>query len=148
MRLSQHFTLEEFTRTSLAQYTDKNRDAVGPYLQNLLKVCTELEKLRDFIFRPVYIYSGFRCDDLNTAVGGVSSSQHLTGSAADFAVKDFDDIKGLEFIFNWCLKNMEYGQLIFEKKKGHKPWIHFGLPREGFPPSAYVCDNGKYQIIR
>lgn len=42
-----------------------------------------LEELRQKLDRPVYITSGFRCVEHNKAVGGVSSSYHLKGMAAD-----------------------------------------------------------------
>jgi hypothetical protein len=142
--MTENFKIGEFTRTSLSQFQDKNKNEVGPYLGNILKVCTELEKLRVFVFRPVIIYSGFRCKELNEAVGGAPTSQHLTGCAADFSVKDFEDITGLTFIYNWCFRHLDYGQLILEEKKDRKPWIHIGLPREGVERTAFIYRNGKY----
>jgi len=44
-----------------------------------------LDALRDMLRRPVIINSGIRCQKANRKVGGVSSSAHLTGEAADLA---------------------------------------------------------------
>ncbi len=46
------------------------------------------EKVRGFVGGPVSINSGFRCFAHNRKVGGAENSQHLTGMAADLAVKD------------------------------------------------------------
>jgi uncharacterized protein YcbK (DUF882 family) len=50
---------------------------------------TRLNHLRNIINRPIYINSGYRCKEENHRVGGVSSSYHLLGMAADIHVKDF-----------------------------------------------------------
>ena len=42
-----------------------------------------LEQLRQKLGRPVFITSGFRCQEHNKAVGGASGSWHLLGMAAD-----------------------------------------------------------------
>lgn len=47
-----------------------------------------LQKIRDHLDKPVIITSGIRCKKYNKAVGGVSRSQHLYGTAADVIVKD------------------------------------------------------------
>ncbi|MDE7127672.1 MAG: hypothetical protein K2O58_07250 [Bacteroidales bacterium] len=44
-----------------------------------------LQPLRDRCGTPLKINSGFRCPELNTAVGGAPASQHLRGEAADIA---------------------------------------------------------------
>lgn len=47
----------------------------------------KLQKLRDFIHRPIFVLSGYRCEKHNAKVGGVLNSQHLVGKAADIYVK-------------------------------------------------------------
>jgi uncharacterized protein YcbK (DUF882 family) len=44
-----------------------------------------LEKCREEYGQPMFITSGYRCEKHNHAVGGASSSAHLTGHAADIA---------------------------------------------------------------
>lgn len=59
---------------------------------NVVKVDTELvdclQKIRDHFGAPVTINSGYRCSKHNKAVGGVSSSYHTKGMAADIVVKN------------------------------------------------------------
>lgn len=47
-----------------------------------------LDKIRERVGRPVYIESGYRCEDHNREVGGVPNSQHVLGTAADITVDD------------------------------------------------------------
>lgn len=126
--LTEHFSIGEFTRSARhPELNDKNLAASGPYLQNMLRVCAQLEVLREYIARPIFITSGFRCPELNAAVGGVPGSAHVRGLAADFTVKDFQDPDGLFGIFKWCVDNFASGQIIFEHPAGRKPWIHYGV---------------------
>ena len=52
------------------------------------KLVEYLQKIRDHFGKPVTINSGYRCAKHNKAVGGVSSSKHTQGMAADIVVKD------------------------------------------------------------
>ena len=52
---------------------------------NLLK---KLEKLREYLKKPVFITSGYRCPAYNQKVGGVKTSYHLLGMAADIQVRE------------------------------------------------------------
>ena len=42
-----------------------------------------LQPLRDAYQKPMKVNSGYRCKELNEIVGGVPSSQHVKGEAAD-----------------------------------------------------------------
>lgn len=46
-------------------------------------VLTVLQPLRDDWGEPLHVNSGYRCPALNKAVGGVPTSQHVKGEAAD-----------------------------------------------------------------
>lgn len=48
-------------------------------------VDTVLQPLRDKWNAPLHINSGYRCQELNREVGGVPTSQHVKGEAADIA---------------------------------------------------------------
>lgn len=56
--------------------------------ENLTKIelLDSLQKVRDILEKPMKITSGYRCEKHNLAVGGVSSSSHLSGTAADIYV--------------------------------------------------------------
>ena len=94
--LSPHFTVGEFFRsgTAIRLGIDNNPDAhpgegisTAEVVENLRALCTEvLEPLRRRVGR-VIVTSGYRCQELNKAVGGVWNSQHLKGEAADNALR-------------------------------------------------------------
>lgn len=58
------------------------RDAVKELVE------TVLQPLRDKAGRPLRVNSGYRCPELNRAVGGAATSQHVRGEAADVAADD------------------------------------------------------------
>lgn len=86
--ISKSFSWSEFEATSHAKELERRgvrnvipsfevRDAV------LALVRKVLQPLRDIYQKPMKINSGYRCPMLNEIVGGVPSSQHVKGEAAD-----------------------------------------------------------------
>ena len=82
MNLSQHFTLGELTKTKSGIKNVPNEAQV----ENLRRVCRWLEQLRrrwNNLYGdgddPIIINSGFRSPEVNRAVGGSATSNHLTG---------------------------------------------------------------------
>lgn len=87
MRLTQHFSLHEFTRSQTAQRMGRSIIAPPDVVANLARLCELLlQPLRTQLGRPITITSGYRPDWLNAAIRGAPQSDHLTGSAADFVV--------------------------------------------------------------
>lgn len=85
-KISEHFTLNEFVRSSVAKKfnIDNSSYMTIGNCRNLQQLCnTILEPIRNSIKSPLIINSGFRCELLNKIVGGVSTSKHLFGKAAD-----------------------------------------------------------------
>jgi hypothetical protein len=86
--ISQNFSYREFEKSDTADRlgicnvitTVRVRDSVRALTLNIL------QPLRDAVKRAVRISSGFRCFLLNKAVGGVETSQHTKGEAADIYV--------------------------------------------------------------
>ena len=57
-------------------------------LHNVVKLATQLQRLRDHVNKPIKINSSFRCEAHNRKVGGSLNSQHKLGKAADIVIKD------------------------------------------------------------
>jgi len=51
-----------------------------------MRLVRELQKLRDFIGKPINITSGYRTPERNKRIGGSSKSKHMEGIAADIYV--------------------------------------------------------------
>lgn len=87
MKLSPHFSLEEFTYSSTALARGIDNNVPNKYINSLINLCNHcLEPLRDAVKEPVIISSGYRCQTLNNIVGGSKNSQHMKGEAADIYV--------------------------------------------------------------
>lgn len=90
-RLGNYFTLSEFTRSTAAASMGHPNQPPAQVVTALLElVVTVLDPLRAEE-GPVRITSGYRAPDVNRAVGGSSTSQHVSGEAADIKlVHDHD----------------------------------------------------------
>jgi uncharacterized protein YcbK (DUF882 family) len=77
--LSAHFSTSEFACKCGCGFGTRRGD-VSPELLHLL------EQIRSEYGRPLVVTSGCRCPTYNEAVGGVKSSAHMRGKAADISV--------------------------------------------------------------
>jgi len=122
MRLSKHFTLDEFIKSATATRLGIDNTPDEKVL-NCIQALVDnvLEPLRVHYGRPIIITSGYRCPKLNKAVGGSSTSQHAIGQAVDIrSVSDSrEDNKEL---FDMILEmKLPFDQLINEF--GYD-WVH------------------------
>ena len=127
MYITSNFTIEELVASQAATRLDiDNTPDDKAYSQLCLLALEVLQPLRDAYKKPIKISSGYRCSKLNKAVGGVPTSQHQKGEAADIDNCTTENKK----IFNLAKKMIEegklnVGQLIDEK--GYS-WVHISLP--------------------
>ena len=77
------------------------------------KLLSKLIELRNTLERPVIVTSGYRCPEYNQEAGGVVSSYHCIGLAADIAVKDIELITLLE-----VCENLDFNGIGFYENKG------------------------------
>ena len=94
-------------------------------MENLNTLALFLDGLREAWGSGIIVSSGFRCDKLNKAVGGVADSLHKKGWAVDMqpANGKFEEFK--KFVVNW-LKDKKFDELIIESK-GKSRWLHLQL---------------------
>lgn len=79
-----YFSLNELTRSATARELGIDNQPQAAELLNLVTLVNEcLDPIRARWGRPLHVNSGYRCAALNRAVGGVVSSQHMKGQAAD-----------------------------------------------------------------
>lgn len=120
--LTPHFHLSEFTRSATADRLGIDNTPSSDDVIHIMALCAyTLEPLRVWWAQPIHINSGFRCRALNKAVGGVSSSQHLIGEAADIRVKDQEEAcRMVEVLKKYCT----FDQAIIEHDKNGNVWLH------------------------
>ena len=89
-RISRNFRFSEFTKSEVARrYQITNAITSWEVRDNIIALVEEvLQPLRDAWDAPLFINSGYRCLELNQKVGGVPTSQHVLGQAADVGCSD------------------------------------------------------------
>lgn len=93
MQISNNFKLGEFTYSPTAIANGIDNTPRQYAIDNIKTLVIELlQPLRDKYGQVMSINSGFRCSELNTKVGGVLTSQHLEGKAADVRVVNPRDL--------------------------------------------------------
>lgn len=133
---SEHFTLEELCRSQVAvclgiDNEPKREDIIANLKRLAFHTLEAVRILNDN--KPITITSGYRCKELNRAVGGVATSQHQNGCAADFIVGSAEGNRRL-FEKIKSSGSVPFDQLILEPKAG---WIHI----------SYVEGGNRFQII-
>lgn len=125
MKLTENFTFEEMIDSATAKAKGINNTPNQKETENITKLCeTILQPIRNKYGKPITVTSGFRCEKLNKAVGGVPTSQHRFGEAADIICASNKQLWNVitEMIRR---KEITVGQLINEKNLS---WIHISLP--------------------
>ena len=131
MKLSEHFGLAELTKTSVNIENVPNEAQV----ENLKRVCRWLERLRKRWNDkygdgddPIIINSGFRSAAVNKAVGGVPTSNHLTGCAVDIRCIGMEQaLRYAAILLDISdMSREDFDELLIEQKRS-VVWIHFAV---------------------
>jgi putative chitinase len=94
VQLTRHFSLDELTVSETARRLGMpNQPAGMQHMANLRRLAEYLEQVRALWRRPVAVMSAYRSPAVNRAVGGVPTSDHALGLAADIRV---DGVAGIE----------------------------------------------------
>ena len=89
MLTSKYFTLDELQFSPTARMKGIDNRVPVDYIFNIQDlVGNVLDPARERLGKPIYVNSGYRCDAVNEAVGGVAASQHREGKAADLRSDD------------------------------------------------------------
>lgn len=131
-RISEHISYKEAIRSNTATRRGIDNTPNDYQLSNMYNIAINVfEPLRKWVGGPIKINSFYRCDELNTAIGGSSRSQHCQGRAIDL-----DDTFGHKTnaeMFDYIKKNLNYDQLIWEFGDSENPdWVHV----------SYVSEDG------
>ena len=136
MRLSEHFTLGELCKTSVKAENVPGEKEV----ENLRRLCRWLERLRRRWNErygegddPLIVNSAYRSAEVNRLVGGVPTSNHLTGCAADIRVCGLEQlIRYATILLDISDESKEdFDELLLERNKAGRYWLHFAVRPSG-----------------
>lgn len=131
-RLSENFTLDEFTRSDVAIKLGIINEPGEKEIEALrVLVNRTIQPLRDKLGIPIHINSGYRCPELNKAVGGVPTSQHQKGEAADLSI-DGKANNILDVLEN---NDIPFDQAILYRKQN---FLHVSLKLDGVQRSNVI----------
>ena len=141
MMLSKYWSLDNLTATSHSDLAQRNKIEANDFMANLSALANDLLDPLCEKFGDVTISSGFRGPSLNARVGGVPTSQHCKGQAADCIRPDWTWDK-LDEVCNWIAKEsgLKFGQVIREEH-GEVVWLHIST---GDRCQALDYKGGKY----
>ena len=137
-KLSPHFTLGELTRSK--SHPEVYNIPSHAHIENLKRVCGWLEALRaryneryGLGGEPIIITSGYRSAELNRKVGGVSTSNHLTGCAVDIRVAGKEQlIRYACILIDYADEtHQDFDELLLEHGSNSVIWLHFAVRPPG-----------------
>ena len=185
MKLSEHFTLGEMTKSNSHPevYNIPSHEAI----ENLKRLCTWLEELRkryndkyvvvkgdvsttldmtggggaldmtspslssrpsvargEIFEEPIRLNSGYRSPQLNRAIGGAPTSNHLTGCAVDIRVDGMEQlIRYAAILLDYADEtHKEFDELLIEKNRYGAIWLHFAVrPKENRHKVMFINTN-------
>jgi zinc D-Ala-D-Ala carboxypeptidase len=141
MKLTANITLDELTKSQVAERKGINNNPNPAQIENLKALATNiLQPVRSHFDKPLIISSGFRCAQLCIEIGSAPTSQHVAddkSAAADFEIPGVDNRELALYIKN----ELDYDQLILEFYRDNEPtsgWIH----------CSYSTDQNRNQSLR
>nr|DAZ09946.1 MAG TPA: peptidase [Caudoviricetes sp.] len=118
-----YFTIEELTRSATATTRGIDNTPTPEIKANLERLVEKvLDPLREKYGKPITVNSGYRCPELNKAVGGSKTSDHMNGFSVDITASCK---KENAILFQIIKDNFDFDQLIWEKGNSEYPdWVH------------------------
>ena len=125
-----NFTFKELVKTDSG--LDNIPDDMN-VIHNLVRLSEFLQIIRNELHLPIIVNSGYRSKEVNEAVGGVLSSYHVKGLAADIKCADMDKL--LTILHSHL---MDIDQLGIYYNKNTQLWFHVGLAEDGKVPRTQI----------
>lgn len=131
MKISPHVSYKEATYSETATRNDIDNEPNAKQLLRIKVLCDNLfEPLRDWANGPIKINSCFRSEELNTRIGGASSSQHMANNGAAMDIDDTYGYRTNAEMFFYIKDNLEFDQMIWEFGDDDNPdWVHVSYNR-------------------
>lgn len=129
MHISKHYVLADFTKSATADKKGIQNIANIQVINSLMELCEHvLDPVNDHFGKVARINSGYRCYELNKAIGGANKSQHIQGQAADIEIEGISN----QALYDYIKDNLLFDQLILEAHHKEVPssgWVHVSYNR-------------------
>ena len=125
-----NFSFNELTKTDTEL---DNTPSDMNVIRNLVRLSEFLQIIRNELHLPIIVNSGYRSKEVNESVGGVSSSYHVKGLAADIRCSDMDKL--LTILHSHL---MDIDQLGIYYNSTTQLWFHVGLAEDGKVPRTQI----------
>ena len=135
--ISKYISYQEATTSQTAVRKGiKNEPCDNELLAMQLVGIRVFDVIREHFKTPLRVSSFYRSPELNKAVGGSRTSQHVKGQAID--IQGTGKVTN-KMIFDYIKENLDFTQLIWEYGTDKNPaWVHV----------SYDKDNLKKQILK
>jgi hypothetical protein len=153
MKISQHLSLSEVTRSDSAKRHGIDNTPTAEHLENFKLLAEKVfEPIRAHFGVPIHISSGYRSKALNAFIKGSASSQHCKGEAIDIDMDGSSNGVTNKMIFDFIKEKLDFDQLIWEFGSDKNPdWVHVSYTKGGNRKQKLkaVRSGGKtsYQVI-
>jgi zinc D-Ala-D-Ala carboxypeptidase len=125
--LTEHFSLQELCYSETASREGLSNKPDRFIVANLQRLAEVMEKVRALCGdNPVTVTSGYRSPEVNAAIGGSSTSAHMSGLACDFIIPGFGDPIDVCRAIEPHMSELQIDQCIHE----YDDWIHLGLSED------------------
>jgi D-alanyl-D-alanine dipeptidase len=133
MKISQHLSLSEVTRSETAKRKGISNTPTAEHLDNFKLLAEKVfEPIRLHFKVPIHISSGYRSKELNDAIGGSQTSQHSKGQAIDIDMDGSTNGVTNKMIFDFIKEKLDFDQLIWEFGSDSNPdWVHVSYTKKG-----------------
>jgi len=133
MKISEHLDLSELIRSESAKRNGISNMPTEAHIANLKLLAEKIfEPIRNNFRCPIHVSSGYRSKELNTKIGGATTSQHSSGEAIDLDMDGTPNGVTNKMIFDYIYKNLDFDQLIWEFGTNENPdWVHVSYESTG-----------------
>lgn len=141
--INKNFDYKEFEKTDVPGMQVRNTITSTEVRDSIKALVDEvLQPLRDAWGEPLAINSGYRCPEVNKAVGGVPTSQHTKGEAADVCPFGRNGHGDIEVVRQLAQKAVEL-DLPFDQMILYPSFVHFSHRLKG-EPRRQILYNKRY----
>lgn len=124
-KITKNFTLEELCHSNTAVAKELKNIPDEKQVENLKTLAINLlQPVRDIYGKPMYINSGYRSPEVNKAVNGSPTSDHMNGKSADVRTDNprelFNLVRNSGLSFDQLILYPTFVHFSFRSKKTNR----------------------------